>query len=179
MRSNVIHIDNMGNGHEEAIREIKKVAVYEELNRKESLQLQLLAEEMMSLLQSVLGGVDCSLWVETGNRTFCLYVSTETDIDTEEREQLLASSSSGKNEAAQSFLGFLREILESTMAAQPDHAEELPDDVLDDLTNHVIRCTDTEWDRYEQSTLKRLADTIKIGIRGKRVVMTVIKTFNA
>jgi len=46
-----------------------------------------------------------------------------------------------------------------------------------DLANHVVECTDAEWDGYEQSTLRRLADTIKIGIRGNNVEMTVIKNF--
>ncbi len=177
MKSNVIHIDNTGNGFEEAIKEIRKVAVYEELNHKNSLQLQLCGEEMLSLVTSVSGETKASFWMETGGNAFCLYVSTKTKMDREKRDLFLSSSTSGKNEEASSFLGFLRNIFEFTMLSGPDHGDSLPDDVLDDLTNHVIKCTDTEWDKYEQSTLKRLANTIKIGIRGGDVVMTVIKTF--
>ena len=56
--------------------------------------------------------------------------------------------------------------------------EDLPDDVLDDLANHTIECTNPEWDEYEQSTLRKLADTIMISIRGDVVDMTVVTAFN-
>ena len=36
---------------------------------------------------------------------------------------------------------------------------------------------DPEWDRYEQSILHRLADNVKIDIRGQLVHMTVSKRF--
>ena len=96
----------------------------------------------------------------------------------EKRAQLLGSSTSGKNEAAKSFLGYLRDSFEQAIASEPDHSSDLPDDVLDDLYNHTIECTDKEWDEYEQSTLRRLANTITISIRGKNVDMTVVKTFS-
>ena len=34
-----------------------------------------------------------------------------------------------------------------------------------------------EWDRYEQSVLQKLADEVKISIRGNEVKMTVSKSF--
>lgn len=49
--------------------------------------------------------------------------------------------------------------------------------VMEDLVNRTIECTDPEWDGYEQSTLRRLADRVKIGIRGSQVDMTVTKCF--
>lgn len=177
MKSNVIHLNSLGSGHEKAILEVKKVADYEELDHKQSIQLQLCAEEMLSLMKNVAGEEEASFWVETGNKSFCLYLSTKTRMDAEKRANFLSSATTGKNEEAASFLGYLLDVIETTMYTQPEHAEELPDDVLNDLTNHVIKCTDEEWDKYEQSTLKKLADTIKIGIRGDKVVMTVIKTF--
>lgn len=177
MKSNVIYIDNQGNGFENTIEEARKVAKYESLNHKESLRLQLCAEEMLSLVRSVTGEMKASFWIETEGRTFCLNMSTQTVLDKEERAQLLASSTSGKNEAAKSFLGQVRNMFEEARASDPDRNNDLPDDVLDDLANHTIECTNPEWDEYEQSTLKRLADNIKIGIRRGIVNMTVIATF--
>ena len=177
MKSNVINIDNQGNGFEKTIEEARKVAEYEALSHKDSLHLQLCAEEMLSLVRSVTGELKASFWIESEGKTFCLHVSTRTILDSEKRAQLLASSTSGKNEAAKSFLGQLRDMFEQALTADPDHSSNLPDDVLDDLANHTIECTDPEWDEYEQSTLKRLANTIKIGIRGGTVDMTVITSF--
>ena len=177
MKSNVIIIDNQGNGFEKTIEEARKVAVYEALSHKDSLHLQLCAEEMLSLIRSVTGELKASFWIETEGRTFCLNMSTQTILDKEKRAQLLASSTSGKNEAAKSFLGQLRDMLDQALTAETNHNNDLPDDVLNDLVNRTIECTDPEWDEYEQSTLKKLANTIKIGIRGDTVNMTVITTF--
>ena len=177
MKSNVITIDNRGNGFDKTIEEARKVAAYQELGPKESLQLQLCAEEMISLARSVTGEMQASFWIEAEGRQFDLHMSTSTKMDREKREQLLAAATSGKNEAAGSFLGYLRNAFESAMAANANHADDLPDEALDDLANHTIECTDAEWDGYEQSTLRRLADCIKIGIRGGEVDMTVSKSF--
>ena len=111
MKSNMIMIDNRGNGFEKAIEEARKVAVYEALSHKDSLHLQLCAEEMLSLVRSVTGEMKASFWIETEGKTFCLHMSTQTVLDKEKRAQLLASATSGKNEAAKSFLGQLRDIL--------------------------------------------------------------------
>ena len=177
MKSNVIMIDNQGNGFEKAIEEARKVAAYGALSHKDSLHLQLCAEEMLSLVRSVTGELKASFWIETEESVFFLHMSTQAVLDKEKRAQLLASSTSGKNEAANSFLGRLRNMIEQAMAAEAAHNNDLPDDVLDDLVNHTIECTDPEWDEYEQSTLRKLANTIKIGIRGDAVNMTVVKSF--
>jgi hypothetical protein len=62
------------------------------------------------------------------------------------------------------------------MAAEVDHSEEeIPMDIIEDLAIHPIE--DPEWDRYERSVLRRLADTIKIAIRGGQVEIIVSKNF--
>ena len=177
MKSNLVNIDNQGNGFDKAIEESKKVAVYMELNQKDSLQLQLLTEEMLSLVRIVTGEMQATFWIETELREFNLHMSTKTKLDKEERQTLLAAATTGRNEHAGSFLGYLRDAFEGAMAANADHGDTLPDDVMDDLANHTISCTDSEWDGYEQSTLRRLANCIKIGIKGETVDMTVTKVF--
>ena len=177
MKSDVIMIDNQGNGFENTIEEARKVAAYEALSHKDSLHLQLCAEEMLSLVRSVTGEMKASFWIETEGKTFCLHMSTQTVLDKEKRAQLLASATSGKNEAAKSFLGQLRDIFEQALTAEANHTDSIPEEVLSDLANHTIECTDPEWDQYEQSTLKKLAKTIQIGIRGDTVDMTVITSF--
>ena len=177
MKSNVIIIDNQGNGFDKALEESRKVAAYEALTHKESLQLQLCAEEMLSLARSITGEMQASFWIEAEDRAFNLHMTTKTVMDKEKRSLLLGAATSGKNEAAKSFLGSLRDAFEHAMAADVDHSNDLPEDLLNDLPNHVIECMDPEWDKYEQSTLKRLADTIRIGIRGDDVDMTVSKHF--
>ena len=52
---------------------------------------------------------------------------------------------------------------------------ELPNDVAADVSNRLIE--DLEWDGYEKSVLRGLADDVRIAIRGGLVDMTVSKKF--
>ena len=177
MKSEVITIDNRENGFSDAVKEARKVAVYTELNAKDSLHLELCTEEVLSLVRSITSEIKASFWIETDGPQYDLHVSTKTTMDIEKRNQLLSVATSRKNEAAKSFLGMLRNMVEEAMVAEAKQGDGIPSDALDDLANHVIMCTDAEWDRYEHSTLKKLADVIKVSIRGGAVDLTVSKKF--
>ena len=90
-------------------------------------------------------------------------MTTSTVTDKKVRKELLASSSSGRNDASRSFLGRLRSAFESARAAKDDG-------LCFDLSGG-------SWDGYERSVLLRLADNVRIAIRGGKVRMTVSKTF--
>ena len=173
MKSDIIHIDNRGSGFQNALEQTAKAAEYRGLSHKEALRLRLCTEEMLSLARSVTGELQASFWLESEGKKFDLHLSTKTVMDREKRERLIASASSRKNEAASSFLGRLRDAFEAAMVSDPD--TDIPDDVLDDLANHVIEIP--TWDEYEQSILRNAADDVKIAIRGGVVDMTVSKSF--
>ena len=173
MKSDIINIDNSGNGFQEALEQTAKAAGFRGLSHKEELRLRLCTEEMLSLARSVTGELQASFWLESVGKKFDLHMSTKTVMDREKRERLIASASSRKNEAANTFLGRLRDAFEAAMVSDPD--TDIPDDVLDDLANHVIEIP--EWDEYEQSILRKAADEVKIAIRGGVVDMTVSNSF--
>ncbi len=176
MKSDVIKIDNGGKGFENALAETKKVAVYQELSGKDVLHLELITEEMLSLVRSVTGEMQASFWIETEGTRYDLHMTTKTVMDKEKRYLLLSSASSRKNEAAKSFLGFLRNAFEEAMAADVSHEDqELPKEILNDLPQYPI--DNPEWDGYERSVLRKVADNVKIAIRGGVVDMTVSKSF--
>ena len=177
MKSDIIMISNQGPGFGDALDQAKKSAQFRDIGAKQSLQLQLLTEEMLSLARIVTGEMQASFWIESDGPSFELHMTTKTRMDREKREMLLSSSTSGKNEAAGSFLGKLRNAFETAMASDPsDQDYELPVELQADLAGREIDAPQ-EWDRYEQSVLFRLADQIKIGIRGGDVSMTVFKRF--
>ena len=176
MKSDVILIDNAGKGFENAVAETRKAAEYRNLSGKDVLHLELMTEEMLSLARSVTGEMQASFWLETEGKQFDLHLTTKTVMDREKRALLISSATSRKNEAAKTFLGYLRNAFEEAMAADVDHSDnEIPMDVLDDLPNHPIESL--EWDGYERSVLRKVADTVKIAIRGGVVDMTVSKVF--
>ena len=173
MKSDIIRIDNQGSGFQDALAETAKAAQYRELNHKEALQLQLCTEEMLSLARSVTGELEATFWLESEGRHYELHLSIKTVMDREKRNHLLASASSRKNEAAGTFLGKLRDAFEEAMVSDVDYS--IPDIAMDDMVNRNIEIP--EWDEYEQSILHRVADEVKIGIRGGPVDMSVFKSF--
>lgn len=176
MRSDIIHIDNQGAGFEQAVEETRRVAAFQGLDDKDSLRLQLCTEEILSLARIVTGEMQATFYLEAVGKSFELHLSTETVMDKTKRYQLLSSASSRKNEAANSFLGKLRDAFENAMTAEANNTcFELPTELQADLSGQTV--DDREWDRYERSVLFRLADEIKIAIRGRTVDMTVVKKY--
>ena len=174
MKSDVIMIDNQGYGFHEAVEQIRKVAEFKRMDKQNSLYLQLCAEEMLSLVRSVTGEMKASFWVECTDEQFDLHMTTKTVLDKDKRAQLIASSTTKTNEAARSFLGRLRNALEQALASETDYQYyDLPDEIAADISGRAIE--DPEWDGYERSVLRKIADDIKIGIRGGTVEMTVSK----
>lgn len=176
MKSDMIQIDNQGTGFDKAVAETERTARFQGLNHKESLRLQLCVEEMLSMARSITGEMLASFWLESVGKKFELHMTTKTVMDKEKRYLLLSSTSDKKNQAANSFLGRLRDAFESAMAADVDRTYfELPPELQGDLSGRIV--DNPEWDRYEQSVLFRLADNVQIGIRGGQVHMIVTKSF--
>ena len=176
MKSDVITIDSRGNGFGEAIAQTGKTAKFVGLDQAESLDLQLLTEEMLSLVRSVTGEVEASFWIESKGKAFQLHMTTKTVMDKEKRFQLIESSTSHRNEAASGFLGKLRDALEEAMTAEVDRQDmDLPMDVASDVSGYSTQKPD--WDGFERSILQSVADQVKIGIRGGVVDVTIYKRF--
>ncbi len=175
MKSDVIMIDNRSNGFETALEETRKVAAYQGLDRKETMRLLLCAEEMLSMARSVTGEMQASFWIETAGKDLELHMSTKTVMDKEKRALLISAATSRKNESARSLLGRIRDAFEAAMANEADHSDQVPWEAWADLANHPV--DDPEWDGYEQSVLRKVADQVKVGIRGSVVDLTVCKHF--
>ena len=177
MKSDILHIDHQDAGFRDALAQTEKAARFRGLSEKETLRLRICAEEMLGLARSITGEMKADFRLESEGKRFELHMSTETVMDKEKRYQLISSASSRKNEAAKGFLGMLRDRFEEAMTAEADRASfELPANLGTDVPDS--HPDDTEWDRYEKSILKRLADEIKISVRGRTVELTVSKRFD-
>ena len=176
MKSDIIRIDNQGNGFQNVLTATEKVAQYRALDHKEELRLTLCAEEMLSLVRSITGEMEASFWIESEGKQFDLRLTTRTVMDREKRKLLIDSASSRKNEAAKTFLGRLRDAFEEAMAAEAHPGDDIPVEIMGDMANRSIESG--EWDQYEQSILRKAADQIRIAIRGGVVEMTVTARFS-
>ncbi len=174
MKSDVITITNREDGFEEALNETLKVAAYEGLTDKETLQLQMLTEEILSTARIISGEMKASFWIECEAKQAALHMMTNTILDKKLRAQLIAASTSRKNEAANSLLGRIRDEIEQAMAADYE-STQLTADIERDIIGRNIE--DPDWDEFECSILRKLADEVKVSIRGQKVDMIVTKKF--
>ena len=204
MKTDVIAISPAGEGMAEALRQTEKAAAYQGLTPKESLRLRLLGEEMMGMLRTIVGEGRSNVWVEAEGKVFSLHLAAGTRINADMREELLKTATSGKNAAVKGFMSRLRDIF--TQLVEPDSATISPADYgfsyvdvasfdasLGVTTHgmlygwsmkeykhaaeeHLAEEAD-KWDELEKSITARLADEVKIFIRGNTVEMVIEKAF--
>lgn len=177
MRSNTIRIDNHGNGFQDVVAEAKKVAVYVEMQPEAYRHMQLLTEEMLSVVQGADGDLEAFFWIECEDGVYNLHLNAKTELNREQRYHLLSTTTSGKNEAANTFRGRLRAKFEQARASEVDHDyDELPQELLADLPLTPIE--DPVEDGYERKILKKVADNVKIGILRGVVDVVVSKKYD-
>lgn len=204
MKTDVITISPSGEGMAEALRQTEKAAAYQGLTPKESMRLRLLGEEMMGMLRTIVGEGRSSFWVEAEGKDFSLHLAAGARINTDMREELLKTATSGKNAAVKGFMSRLRDIF--TQLLEPDSATISPADYgfsyvdvasfdaslgvtthgmlygwsMKEYKNAVEEHREEEadkWDELEKSITARLADEVKIFIRGNTVEMVIEKAF--
>ena len=204
MKTDVIAISPLGEGMAEALKEIERAAAYRGMTPKESLRLQLLGEEMMGMLRTIVGEGKSSFWVEAEGKTFSLHLRAGVRMNADLRDDLWKAATSGKNAAVKGFMGRIRDIF--TQLSEPDGATMDPKeygfsyvdvssfDASMGVTTHGMlygwsmkeyrsaveehRAEEPEkWDELEKSITARLADEVKVFIRGNTVEMVVEKAF--
>ena len=204
MKTDVIVISPTGEGMAEALKETERAAAYRGLTPKESLRLRLLGEEMMGMLRTIVGDGRASFWVEAEDKVFSLHLAAGVRMTADMREELLKTATSGRNAAVKGFMSRIRDIF--TQLTEPDSTAIDPKDYgfsyVDvssfdasmGVTTHGMlygwsmkeyrsaveehRAEEPEkWDELEKSITARLADEVKVFIRGNTVEMVVEKAF--
>ena len=191
MKTDVILVSSKGSGIDAALTQTEKVAAYKGMAHKDALHLRLLAEEMMSMLGSIVGNVLGKFWIEDDGGVYQLHLQAETDMGAAQRKQLVSAASSGQNEAYRGIMGKLRAFFE--------HDDDLPvlydvgigqtGDVIGDTAwsmrayreeiEHYLhenrKGAKDAWDELEKSVVAHVADDVKVSIKGRTVEMTIIK----
>ena len=198
MKTDVITVSSRGRRMDAALAEADRVAAYKGLSPKSTLHLRLLIEEMMGMMRSITGETEGRFWIEDEDGTYQLHLQVETSMDSGKREKLLSAASSGKNEAARGLMGRLRDFFDrgadediaslSSPLLLPDMYERSSSPTMDwewsmtryenALSSHV-RENDEQareaWDELEKSVVARVADDVKVFIRGRSVELVIIK----
>ncbi len=197
MKTDVISVSSRGSRMDTALQAADNVAAYKELSPKSALHLRLLTEEMMGMMRSITGETEGRFWIEDENGVFSLHLQVVTLMDSEKRERLLSASSSGKNESARGLMGRLRDFFDRS--ADQDIATMASPLLLPGTLDEAAPLLDWEWsmvryeealapyvqreepealeawDELEKSVVARVADDVKVSIRGSTVEMTILK----
>ena len=187
MKSDVIHIASNGTGIAEALKQTEAVAVFKSLPKKDAIHLRLLAEEMTGMVKALTGELTAEYWIETTDDHFELHLCTNTAMNAQKREKLLSVSTSGKN-STKGFMGKVRSAFEAAVCARAEGYIDAVDAGLVDQTGHVAyldwtlsqyrrNAVGEDWDELERSIVARLADEVKVCIRGSNVEMIIEKKF--
>lgn len=179
------------------LKEVELAADYNQLAHKPSIQLRLLAEEMIGIEKGILGFVRGEFYMENERNEYKLYLEAQLNLEVSEREAFVNVSSSKSNEAYKGFKGKLLKVIDSMTGANaaadsgmsPLASGYLENEVITgfqsnsldlwQLTRYEEESKDDReiWDEMEKSIVARLADEILIGFREGKLTMTVIKTF--
>jgi len=197
MKTDVITVSANGNRMEKALEEVEKVAAYKGLTGKNALHLRLLTEEMMGMMRSITGEPEGLFWIEEEKGEYGLHLQVRTLLSIEKKEQLLAASSTGKNESARGLMGRLREFFD--WGADEEAAYGGPVFMPDAFENSSSPALDWEWsmnryesslyaragmgdaaakeawDELEKSVVKHVADDVKVYIRSGVAEMVILK----
>ena len=197
MISDIIAITSSGENMGAALEVARRTAAYGDLVPKNALHLRLLAEEMMGLMRSIAGEVKGKFWIEADDDDYRLHLKVDAALSKEKRRELLAASTSGKNEATRSFMGKLRDFIfrdvDDEIAAYDknllgrgvasDDAKPVTDwewsltryhDTLATMKKENPEAAEA-WDELEKSVVNNVADEVKISIKGFEAEMTIIK----
>lgn len=200
MKTDVCRLKGKKTDFELAQRVAEKTAVYNELSKKQALQLRLLSEELVGMLPELLNKYSGEFWIENKGNNYEVHAVVNSAVyDIKEREKVMSLSSSGKNVANAGFMGKIRSIVDSMMLSMADADAQTMSYTMnpyyidnvhgmvystwsleqykEDLENVEEDIRKEKWDELEKSIVANLADNVVVGIEGRQVNIVLKKRF--
>lgn len=116
MKSNICKLNKDLTCIDAVLAEIEKVAAYNELEKKSTLRLRLLAEELCGMLPGLVENFSGAFWAENDENSYELHVELKAeDMSIQLRDEILSVSKSGKNAAAKGVMGKIRAVAETML----------------------------------------------------------------
>lgn len=178
---------------ENVLSQVEKVAEYGNLNKKQSLSLRLLAEELLGFEKGIVGFSNAEFHIENKGNEYKLFVHSDVKLEAWRKEQVIDMSSSGKNAAYKGFKGKLRFVVDAMFEKSEysegmmDYCEYLLESVgeyapdyydkiwsMNEYKDEVKENSD-EWDMMEHSILANLADELIVAVRNNFLDILIVK----
>lgn len=200
MKSNTCYLYK-NTGRDKVLREAEKTAQYCELGQTHSLQLRLLAEELLGMVESLTGSYKGLFWFEAEDDVnFQLHLQIKKPENSKAGKRI--SDTAAKN--ATGLMSRLKNVFENYLERyvdldEYDFEERLDSGLIIDPENLVAGVTaqkdsvawslrafeaampkaSPEWDELEKSIILSLADDIIVNIKKGRADMVIYKNFSA
>ena len=202
MKSNICKIENGTKDLAAILKESEKVAIYNELTHKQTLQLRLICEEIDGMLPNIISDFSGDFWIDYEDGICKVNISLKFDEFTAEKKAgLVALAKNKKNAATVGIVGKIRSALENvfldedsfgstemmlesryfTMDYYSDYSFGMDYTSfwsLEQYKSTVKKEEKTEaWDELEKSVIASVADDVIVGVKGKRADIIVVKKF--
>ena len=198
MRSNICKIEKGTRDLDAILKESERVAEYNGLSHKQSLQLRLLCEEIDGMLPNIINDFDGELWIDFEDGVCNVNVSINIpEFNADKKEELIGIAKNKKNSAAVGIVGKIRDAIENVILDEErmgmmalsagsfglgtGYSEGVNYAYLwrlEEYRDSVKKEEQAEaWDELEKSVIASVADDVIVGVKGKRADITVVKKF--
>ena len=198
MKSNVCKIDNGTKDLGAILAESERVAEYNGLTHKQSMQLRLLCEEIDGMLPNIIDEFEGELWIEFEESVCKVHVSIQIpEFNTDKKEELIGIAKNKKNAAATGIVGKIRNAIENFFLNEDTamafavsggnfhlatgYSEGVDYSYLWSLGQYrdsIAKDEQTvEWDELEKSVIASVADDVVVGVKGNKAEIIIIKKF--
>jgi hypothetical protein len=197
MRSNVCKIENGTRDLAAILQESERVAEYNRLTDKQTLQLRLLCEEVDGMLPNIIDDFSGSLWIDYDNGVCKVNVSIKIpEMTSVRKRELVEISSNKKNASAIGIVGKIRSAVEDFLLSEDEYARSTSVGLFHPSTGYSegvdysyiwsleqYKNTVNEeskavaWDELEKSVIASVADDVIVGVKGNQADIIIVKKF--
>ena len=196
MRSNVCKIENGIKDLDAILRESEKVAQYNGLNHKQTLQLRLLCEDIDGMLPKIIGDFDGCFWIDYEDGVCKVNMSIQfANFTSSKKKELLSLAKNKKNASVKGIAAKIGAAIEEFFLDEENINAMCMLSEYDGVTAgssmespyywslEKYRATANraqqagDWDELEKSVIASIADDIIVGVRGLQADITIIKKF--
>ena len=198
MKSNICKIEKGTKDLGAILKECEKVAEYNDLSHKQSLQMRLLCEEIDGMLPNVIDDFEGELWIEFEEGVCKVNISIQIPkFNAEKKDELIGIAKSKKNFAAVGIVGkirdaienfFLDETMKEALNTSPalfpkstGFSEGVDYSYLWSLEQYKAAVKQEnkseEWDELEKSVIASAADDVIVAVKGSRADIIIVKKF--
>ena len=175
------------------------------LTKQDTLRLDLLVEETLGMVKTMLDDFYGQLWFVAEGTNCEIHFEATTDMNADKKDELISVSSTGKNAAKRGFMKKLGEVISGTLRGMGRtmdaygqetmqygivHSPSVMSGNADMMTVWTLQsyrddlskargedAADEALEDLEKSIVAKIADDIVVGVKGDRIDLVITKKF--